>query len=79
MRDIKVLCLKCRGSGSYDPSIRFPLIHFDGSQCHLYGKSGCDFNKYHVMKCDMCNGFGQLIATELKAVVDTRQVTDGDT
>ena len=71
---IRVPCLRCKGERSYERT--WKEGHF---VCHAYHMSpnapGCPISEHYCNPCDMCNGFGVLIATELKKIEATEMIS----
>lgn len=64
VENIKVPCLRCKGEGSYERT--WQDGHFE---CFIYSSvRGCPISEHWQNPCDVCNGYGVLIATELKKV-----------
>jgi hypothetical protein len=58
MKNIKVPCLVCKGDGTTEERVNDPT----------------DPSSYRLVPCRTCNGFGVLIATELKRVEKWRPI-----
>lgn len=59
MTNVEVQCCHCKGRGFLE---HYRVI--DGVVIDYYHPT----NPYHMVLCPTCNGFGVVIATELKAV-----------
>ena len=58
MTNVQVQCCHCKGSG----------------QMEVSAGDRTDWTAYRLVTCTTCNGFGVVIATELKAVTAWQQV-----
>lgn len=64
VENIKVPCIRCKGEGKYERT--FMDGHYP---CYIYhAVKGCPIYEHFRDPCDVCNGYGVLIATELKKV-----------
>ena len=58
--NILVSCLRCKGKGAYERN---------HSPCYMYStERGCPTAEHYCNPCDLCNGYGVLVATELKSI-----------
>lgn len=65
MNGVRVRCPRCGGNGTHPHYV-------DGSLMPRV------VDPYFIVKCEMCNGFGALVATELKTITDTRKLEEID-
>ena len=74
VENIKVPCPKCKGKGSYERTMADG--HF---VCYLYSNvRGCPISEHFCNPCNVCNGYGVLIATELKKVTAAEVIQSRD-
>lgn len=72
MTNVNVPCLRCKGKGSYERTAAEGHL-----VCHIWSSvRGCPISEHFCNPCDMCNGYGVLVATELKAVTKAVPITN---
>ncbi len=65
MTNVQVQCCHCKGEGSVE---HYKVVNSEWASWAM------PVDPFHMVPCPTCNGFGVVIATELKAVTSWEQI-----